>query len=151
MSHHPGSGAKPNITWHGDHMPKLIRKGEGKPLRTAMDRARLTIEDLAKATKTVDPTGKGVSSATVGHLAGRGKTARERCELSTAWFIAEALHAPLEDLFVIPAHVFVAVKLKTALRAAEAMNIPLQDLVPMPPHSTSTVERSRSDAAASEA
>lgn len=151
MSHHPGSGAKPNTTWHGDHMPKLIRKGEGKPLRDAMDRARITIEDLAKATKTVDPTGKGVSPATVGHLAGRGKTARERCELSTAWYIAEALHVPLEDLFTIPTHVFVAVKLKTALRAAEAMNIPLQDLVPMPPHSTSTVERSRSDAAASEA
>ena len=46
MSHRPGSGAKPNITWHGDHMPKLIRKGEGKPLRDAMDRAGLTIEDL---------------------------------------------------------------------------------------------------------
>lgn len=147
MSHHPGSGAKPNTTWHGDHMPKLIRKGEGKPLRDAMDRAGLTIEELAKATKTVDLTGKGVSPATVGNLAGRGKTARERCELSTAWFIAEALYAPLEDLFVIPSHVSVAVKLKTALSAAKALDIPLQDLVSMPPHSTSTVERSRSDAA----
>src|ERR1041385_8680 len=147
MSHHPGSGAKPNTTWHGDHMPKLIRKGEGKPLRDAMDRAGLTIEELAKATKTVDLTGKGVSPATVGNLAGRGKTARERCELSTAWFIAEALYAPLEDLFVIPSHVSVAVKLKTALSAARALDIPLQDLVSMPPHSTSTVDRSRSDAA----
>lgn len=132
-------------------MPKLSRKGAGKPLREAMVRANLTIEELAEATKGVDPTGKGISPATVGNLAGRGKTARERCELSTAWFLAEALRKPLDDLFVIPAHVSVAVKLKTALRAAEALDIPLQDLVSMPPHSTSTVERSRSDAAASEA
>jgi hypothetical protein len=128
-------------------MPKLIRKGEGKPLRDAMDRAHLTIEELAQATKTVDPTGKGISSATVGNLAGRGKTSRNRCELSTAWFLAEALREPLDDLFIIPAHVSVSVKLKTALRAAKALDIPLQDLVSIPPHSTSTVERSRSDAA----
>src|ERR1044072_8927282 len=102
-------------------MPKLRRRGEGKPLRDAMQAADLTIEQLAKATKTVDPTGKGVSPATVGNLAGRGKTARERCELSTAWFLAEALQEPLDDLFIIPAHISVAVKLRTALRAAEAL------------------------------
>lgn len=132
-------------------MPKLIRKGEGKPLRDAMERADLTIEALAEATKTVDPTGKGVSSATVGNLAGRGKTARNRCELSTAWFVSEALRTPLDDLFIIPAHVSVAMKLRTALRTAKELDIPLQDLVSIPPHSTSTVERSRPDAAANEA
>lgn len=125
MSHHPGSGAKPNITWHGDHMPKLHRKGEGKPLRDAMERADLTIEELAEATKTVDPDGKGISAATVGRLTSRGTSARERCEEKTAWFVAVVLHsktnAPLQDLFDPPFF--------------------------MPPHSTSTVERSRSDAA----
>jgi hypothetical protein len=121
MSHHPGSGAKPNITWHGDHMPKLSRKGEGKPLRDAMDRADLTIEELSEATRAVDPTGRGVSPSTVGRLTSRGKSGRKNCEWTTAWFVAEALHR------------------KT--------NAPLQDLFSMPPHSTSTVERSRSDAA----
>ena len=102
-------------------MPKLNRKGEGKPLRDAMDRADLTIEELAEATKEVDPAGKGISPATVGRLTSRGKSARDRCELTTAWFVAEALH--------------------------RRTNAPLQDLFAMPPHSTSTEERSRSDAA----
>jgi hypothetical protein len=105
-------------------MPKLSRKGEGKPLRDAMERAHLTIEELAEATKEVDPAGKGISPSAVGRLTSRGKSARDRCELTTAWFVAEALHR------------------KT--------NAPLQDLFAMPPHSTSTVERSRSDAAANE-
>ncbi|GAA3851734.1 hypothetical protein GCM10023084_02450 [Streptomyces lacrimifluminis] len=110
-------------------MPKLHRKGEGKPLRDAMERADLTIEELAEATKTVDPDGKGVSPATVGRLTSRGTSARERCEEKTAWFVAVVLHsktnAPLQDLFDPPFFI--------------------------PSHSTSTVERSRSDAAASEA
>lgn len=71
-----------------------------------MARAGLSIPALAEATKRVDPTGKGVSPATVGRLAGQGKTARSTCELKTAWFVAEALHtetsAPLQDLFAMP-------------------------------------------------
>lgn len=102
-------------------MPKLSRKGEGKPLRDAMHAADLTIEELAEATKEVDPAGRGISPATVGRLTGRGKTARTNCELSTAWFVAEALH--------------------------RRTNAPLQELFSMPTDSTSTVERSRSDAA----
>jgi hypothetical protein len=87
-------------------MPKLHRKDDGKPLRAAMKAAGLSIPGLAKATREVDPDGKGVSAATVGRLVGQGKTARERCELDTAWFVAEALHketnAPLQDLFAMP-------------------------------------------------
>jgi hypothetical protein len=120
MSHHPGSGETTNTTWHGVHMPKLSRKGEGQPLRAAMARAGLTGPELAEATKEVDPTGKGVAPSTVGRIAGRGKTARDRCELETAWFVAEALH--------------------------RRTNAPLQDLFSIPSHSTSTIERSRSDA-----
>jgi hypothetical protein len=110
-------------------MPKLHRKGAGKPLRDAMERAHITIEELAEATKDVDPDGKGVSAATVGRLTSRGKSARDRCEEHTAWVVAVALHrltnAPLQDLFDPPFF--------------------------MPPHSTSTAERSKTDAAASEA
>jgi hypothetical protein len=87
-------------------MPKLRRKDDGKPLRDAMARAGLSIHGLAEATREVDPAGKGVSAAAVGHITGQGKTARERCELETAWVVAEALHrrtnAPLQDLFAMP-------------------------------------------------
>jgi hypothetical protein len=121
MSHHPEVGEISDTTWRGEHMPKLSRKGEGKPLREAMQRAGLTGPGLAEATKEVDPMGKGVAPSTVGRIAGRGKTAGSTCQLKTAWFVAEALH--------------------------RRTNAPLQDLFSMPPHSTSTVERSRSDAA----
>lgn len=101
-------------------MPKLHRKDDGRPIRAAMARAGLSIPQLAEATKRVDPAGKGVSQATVGHLAGQGKTARDRCELSTAWLVAEALH--------------------------QETNAPLQDLFAMPTPSTSNIERSTPDA-----
>jgi hypothetical protein len=101
-------------------MPKLSRKGEGKPLRDAMARAKLSGPELAEATKEVDPAGRGISPATVGRLTSRGKSARTNCELDTAWFVAEALH--------------------------RRTNAPLQDLFSIPSHSTSTIERSRSDA-----
>lgn len=101
-------------------MPKLRRKADGQPLRDAMARAGLSIPQLAEATRRVDPAGKGVSAATVGRLAGQGKTARDRCEWTTAWYIAEALH--------------------------KETNTPLQDVFAMPTPSTSTVERSTPDA-----
>lgn len=101
-------------------MPKLRRKDDGRPIRAAMERAGLSGPELAQATKEVDPTGKGVSPATVGRIAGQGKTARERCELETAWFVAEALH--------------------------RRTNAPLQDLFAMPTGSTSNIERSTPDA-----
>lgn len=101
-------------------MPKLRRKADGQPLRAAMNRAGLSIPALAEATKGVDPAGKGVSAATVGRLAGQGKTARESCELRTAWIVTEALH--------------------------KETNAPLQDLFAMPTPSTSIIERSTPDA-----
>lgn len=101
-------------------MPKLHRKADGNPLRAAMHRAGLSIPALAEATKRVDPAGRGVSAATVGRLAGQGKTARESCELRTAWIVTEALH--------------------------RETNTPLQDLFAMPGSSTSNIERSIPDA-----
>ncbi|MFE3169284.1 XRE family transcriptional regulator [Streptomyces sp. NPDC059224] len=101
-------------------MPKLLRKRDGKPLRDAMARAKMSGPELAEATKDVDPTGKGVSPATVGRITGQGKTARDHCEWTTAWFVAEALH--------------------------RRTNAPLQDLFAMPSPSTSNIERSTPDA-----
>lgn len=98
-------------------MPKVNRKGDGQPLRDAMARAGLTGPELAKATKATDPRGRGISPATIGRITGRGRTARDRCELDTAWVIAEALHrrtnAPLQDLFTMPTHSTVTVERST--------------------------------------
>lgn len=97
-------------------MPKLLRKGDGQPLRDEMTRQGLTLDSLSEKTRAVDPDGRGVSPATIGRLTGRGRTARDRCELHTAWLITEGLDARMHRLFS------------------------------MPTHSTATVERSSSDA-----
>lgn len=85
-------------------MPKLLRKGEGQPLRDAMSAAGLSQAELAEKTRLVDPAGRGVSRAAIGRLAGKGHTARDPCELRTAWLIAEGLEAPLQHLFSMPTH-----------------------------------------------
>lgn len=97
-------------------MPKLLRKSEGQPLRDEMKRQGLTLDELAEKTRQVDKEGRGVSPATIGRLTGTGRTARDRCELHTAWLITEGLDARIHRLFR------------------------------MPSHSTATVERSRPDA-----
>lgn len=83
-------------------MSLLHRKDGGQPLRNAMSSADLSIPALARATKHVDPTEKGVSQALVGRLVAQGSSARERCRLRTAWLIAVALDEPLQDLFSMP-------------------------------------------------
>lgn len=85
-------------------MPKLLRKGEGQPLRDEMRRQELTQADLAEKTKEVDPEGRGVSPATIGRISGTGRTARDRCELSTAWLITEGLDARMHRLFSMSTH-----------------------------------------------
>jgi hypothetical protein len=97
-------------------MPKLLRKGDGQPLRDEIKRQGLTLDTLAEKTRRVDPEGRGVSPATIGRITGTGTSARKRCELHTAWLITEGLDARIHRLFS------------------------------MPTHSTATVERSRADA-----
>jgi hypothetical protein len=99
-------------------MTHLFRKGDGEPIRAAMREKGLSGPKLAKVTRTVDPDGKGISPAAVGQIAGQGKTAKDRCRIRSAWLIADALESPLQALFSLT----------------------------MPTDSTSTVERSRSDA-----
>ncbi|GAA2946599.1 MULTISPECIES: XRE family transcriptional regulator [Streptomyces] len=98
-------------------MPKVLRVSDGQPLRDALKRQQLTLDELSEKTKQVDPEGRGVSPATIARLTGRGTTARERAELRTAWLITEALDDRMHKLFSR-----------------------------MPTHSTATVERSSSDA-----
>jgi hypothetical protein len=80
-------------------MTHLFRKGNGKPIRDAMVAAGLSGPRLAEATKAVDPDGRGISAAAVGQITGQGKSAIDRCRLRTAWLIADALDAPLQQLF----------------------------------------------------
>lgn len=99
-------------------MTHLFRKGNGEPIRAAMRAKGLSGPRLAEATKRVDPDGKGISPAAIGRIAGRGARALDRCRLRSAWLIADALESPLQSLFSLT----------------------------MPAHSTSTMERSNSDA-----
>ena len=85
-------------------MPKLLRKGDGQPLRDEMKRQGLSLDGLSARTRQVDPEGRGVSPATIGRLTGQGRTARARCELSTAWLITEGLNARIHALFSMPTH-----------------------------------------------
>lgn len=80
-------------------MSNLHRKDGGQPIRDAMKAAGLSGPALAEATRRVDPDGRGVSAAIIGRLAGTGLSERERCRLRTAWLIAVALQAPLQNLF----------------------------------------------------
>ncbi|MFE2930671.1 XRE family transcriptional regulator [Streptomyces sp. NPDC087769] len=83
-------------------MPKLFRKGDGQPLRDEMKRQGLSLDGLSARTRQVDPEGRGVSPAAIGRLTGRGRTARDRCELNTAWLITEGLDARMHALFSMP-------------------------------------------------
>lgn len=80
-------------------MPKLLRKGEGQPLRDEIEAQGLTLDQLAEKTREVDPDGRGVSPAAIGRIAGTGRSARDRCELHTAWLITEGLDARMHRLF----------------------------------------------------
>lgn len=85
-------------------MTHVFRQGEGEPIRTAMRAAGLSGPQLAEATRAVDPDGRGISAAAVGRIVGRGRSARNRCHLRSAWLIADALDAagadaPLQRLF----------------------------------------------------
>lgn len=83
-------------------MANLIRKGNGKPLRDAMERHGLSAPQLAAATKRVDITGRGVSVATVYKLTGSGKAAADECRLRTAWLMTAAMDEPLQGHFDMP-------------------------------------------------
>jgi hypothetical protein len=83
-------------------MPKVLRKGEGQPLRAEMKRQGLSCNDLSEMTRKVDPEGRGVSPAAIGRLTSRGRSARDRCELHTAWLIAEGLDWPIHRGFSMP-------------------------------------------------
>ncbi|MFC8986907.1 XRE family transcriptional regulator [Streptomyces sp. NPDC057115] len=83
-------------------MTDLVRKGEGKPLRDAMKRRRVTQAELAALTRAVDVRGQGVSVATVIKVTGSGRTAAEKCRLRTAWLITTALDEPLQQHFDMP-------------------------------------------------
>ncbi|MEW2636552.1 XRE family transcriptional regulator [Streptomyces sp. NPDC048389] len=84
-------------------MTNLVRKGEGKPLRAAMQRAGMSALALAAATKRVDVRGQGIGPTTAYKLAGAGEKGVDICRLRTAWLVATVLREPLQELFDMPA------------------------------------------------
>jgi hypothetical protein len=83
-------------------MEVLQRREAGKPIRDAMEELGLSGPAVAAATKEIDPEGRGISPAKVGQLAGRGKTAKERCKRHTGELVAQVLQRPLDALFFMP-------------------------------------------------
>ncbi|WEH40751.1 hypothetical protein [Streptomyces sp. AM 2-1-1] len=77
----------------------MRRLDQGAPLRAAIQAAGLDIPHLAARTKDVDPTGKGLSPAYIGFIAGRGKSAREDCSDRAAELICKVLGREVTDLF----------------------------------------------------
>lgn len=83
-------------------MANLLRKGEGKPLREAMERKGLSANKLAAATKTVDVRGRGVGKSIVCKITSEGPEGDDPCRLRTAWLMATVLDEPLQELFDMP-------------------------------------------------
>lgn len=83
-------------------MHLLHRRDGGRALRDAMTAAGLSIPALARATREIDPTGRGVSRSLIGRLVSGGASARDRCRLRAAWLIADALRASIQSLFAMP-------------------------------------------------
>lgn len=77
----------------------MQRRSGGAPIREAMAAAGLKINDLVAATKTVDPTGRGVGRASIGFLVATGASGRDRLSDRAAELVAAALSAPVEHLF----------------------------------------------------
>ncbi|MET9973883.1 hypothetical protein ACFYOI_03795 [Streptomyces microflavus] len=77
----------------------MRRLDQGAPLRAAIKAAGLDIPHLAARTKELDPTGRGLSPAYVGFIAGTGKSAREDCSERAAELIAHALGREVTALF----------------------------------------------------
>ncbi|WP_432111117.1 hypothetical protein [Streptomyces sp. YPW6] len=94
----------------------MRRLDKGAPLRAAIRAAGLDIPHLAARTKELDPTGRGLSPAYVGFIAGTGKSAREDCSERAADLIAQALDQEVDTLFET---VFLTVVKSTSPRRSE--------------------------------
>lgn len=77
----------------------MYRRDGGRPIRTAIQRAGLSIPKLAARTKEIDPEGKGISQALIGFAVSEGVSGREPVSDHAAHLMAAGLDAPLEELF----------------------------------------------------
>lgn len=77
----------------------MKRRDGGKPLRSAMAEAGLSIPALARATVGVDPDDRGISQTSVGQMVSSGKSGREHFSHRAALLVSEALGRPLAELF----------------------------------------------------
>ena len=76
----------------------MQRVDNGRPLREAMERANLSIPQLAAITKEIDPDGRGLSQSLIGFYTSSGSSGRERASERTAGLIVAALEAAGVDV-----------------------------------------------------
>lgn len=75
----------------------MHRRDNGQPIRNAMRKAGLSIEDLAERTRRID--GYGISRSAIGHMVSRGRSGRDEFEDRSCDLVARALDKPINDLF----------------------------------------------------
>ena len=68
-----------------------------------MQKKRITLQALSKATKDADPEGRGIGFQTIAALITDRDWSRETCEPRTATLIAAGLGKPVDSLFIMPA------------------------------------------------
>lgn len=106
----------------------MRRRNKGRPIKAAMQAAGLDIPHLVEATRQADPDGQGLSRAYIGFLVSTGKSGRDECSDRAAGLLAEALSAPMEDLFDTGAPLSVAAESTSTPR----MQIMTSDSSPLP-------------------
>ncbi|MFD3749698.1 hypothetical protein ACFWVT_05435 [Streptomyces cyaneofuscatus] len=109
----------------------MRRLDKGAPLRAAIKAAGLDIPHLAARTKELDPTGRGLSPAYVGFIAGTGKSAREDCSERAAELIAQALDQEVTALFE-PVFFTVVESTSTSRSAVEVSGKSARKATPLP-------------------
>jgi len=75
----------------------MHRRDDGKPIRTAMSEAGLSIEGLAERTRRID--GYGISRSAIGHMVSQGTSGRGEFNDRSCDLVARALDKPIEELF----------------------------------------------------
>ena len=76
----------------------MRRVDNGRPLREAMERAGLSIPQLAAITKEIDPDGRGVSQSLIGFYTSTGRSGREQASDRAAGLMVAALESAGVDV-----------------------------------------------------
>jgi len=76
-----------------------VRLDGGKPIREVLKSSRITLQEVERRSKDIDPRGKGVSFQLVAFLASEESWGRDTTSPRSAQLIAAALGVPEDRLF----------------------------------------------------